>query len=82
MSKDGQVARAKHDLAQSLGVPETEVDLKSVREKDWPDASLGVKQPGMSYAQMIVSGYVIDLQAGNHTYRYHADEDTRVVRAS
>ena len=41
MSKDGQVAKAKQDLAARLGIPESEIAVKSVQETEWPDTSLG-----------------------------------------
>jgi hypothetical protein len=81
MSKDGQVARAKKDLAQRLGIDENEISVKSVRETDWPDTSLGVSEPGKFYGQMIVPGYVITLEAKGKTYVYHSDDSSRVVSA-
>ena len=41
-------------------------------EAEFPDASLGVPEPGAVYAQVITPGYVIDLTAAGQTYRYHA----------
>ena len=82
MSKDGQVARAKQDLAKRLGIPESEIAAKSVQETDWPDASLGVGEPGQFYAQMLVFGYIIKLEAKGKTYTYHSDDRSRVVAAS
>ena len=82
MSKDGQVAAAKQDLARRLGIPEDQITLKSVQEKDWPDASLGVSEPGQFHAQMLVFGYIIKLEATGKTYTDHSDDRSRVVRAS
>jgi len=61
MSKDGQVDRAKRDLARRLGVDQASITVRSVQETDWPDASLGVAEHGKAYAQMIVFGYIIML---------------------
>jgi hypothetical protein len=82
MSKDGQIARAKKDLAQRLGIDESQIKVQSVRETDWPDASLGVREPGQAYAQMMVFGYIITLEANGKTYVYHTDDSSRVVLAS
>jgi hypothetical protein len=79
VSKDGQVARAKRDLAQRLGISEQEITLQSVQETDWPDASLGAPEHGQVYAQMLVFGYIITLSAHGKSYRYHSDDATRVV---
>jgi len=81
MSKEGQTAAAKRDLAQALRLDESKIAVKSVKEKDWPDASLGLGKSGKSYAQMIVSGYIIDLEANGRGYRYHTDESSHVERA-
>jgi hypothetical protein len=81
MSKDGQVARAKRDLAKALGIAESEVTVKSVKSTQWPDASLGTGESGGFFAQVLTDGYIIELQAKGRTYTYHADEDSRVIRA-
>ncbi len=82
MSKDGQVSRAKQDLARSLKVDQGQISLKSATATQWPDASLGLKKNGGSFAMVMIDGYIIDLANGGRVYRYHADEDSRVERAS
>ena len=81
MSKDGQVSRAKKDLAGYLKIDDNAISVKGVRSTQWPNASLGKEEPGMGYAMVMVDGYIIDLEARGRTYTYHADEDRRVVRA-
>ena len=80
MSKDGQVARAKRDLAKTLGIDEGQISVKSVRSTQWPDASLGMEESGGFAAQILTDGYIIELQAQGRTYTYHADENSRVIR--
>lgn len=82
MSKDGQVSRAKQDLAKALKVDQSQISVNSVASTQWPDASLGLKKNGGSYAMVLIDGYIIELEAGGKRYRYHADEDSRVERAS
>jgi len=74
------VELAKEDLAQQLGVSAEEIQVESVEEATFPDASLGVPEPGKSYAQVLTPGYVIRLKAEGETYEYHA-ADERVVLA-
>jgi len=81
MSKDGQVARAKKDLARAQKVDESKITLKAVSSTQWNDASLGLGKSGASFAMVLIDGYIIDLETGGRTFRYHADEDTRVERA-
>jgi hypothetical protein len=82
MSKDSQISRAKQDLAKKLKVDQEKISVKSVAATQWPDASLGLKKNGGSFAMVMIDGYIIELEAGGRSYRYHADEDSRVERAS
>jgi hypothetical protein len=72
------VERAQADLAERLGVEPTEIEMQSVEEAQFPDASLGVPEPDTIYAQVITPGYVIKLAVGDGVYTYHASEE-RVV---
>lgn len=76
------VEMAKADLAQRLGIssPENEngIEVQSVEETEFPDASLGVPEPGKTYAQVITPGYVIKLAVAGQVYAYHGSGD-RVV---
>jgi hypothetical protein len=79
--EDALVRRAKEDLAELVGIRQDKITVESVEETQFPDTSLGVPDPGHSYAQMVTSGYVIKLIAGDTVYEYHASDD-RVVLAS
>ncbi|HYR20975.1 MAG TPA: hypothetical protein VEQ15_15870, partial [Myxococcales bacterium] len=48
------------------------------RPQSWPDTSLGCPKPGMSYAQVVTRGFLIELEAAGKSYRYHSDLE-RVV---
>jgi len=72
------VRMARLDLTERLGIDEENVTVKSVDATDFSDASLGVPEPGKSYAQVITPGYIIMLEAEGETYEYHGAED-RVV---
>lgn len=83
MSKDGQTARAKRDLAKALGIAESDISVKSVKSTTFPDASLGAGDDAGGFsAQVLTDGYIIELQARGSTYTYHADENSRVIRTS
>ena len=68
----GPVAAAIADLALRLGVDESHVTLVSQEEVTWPDGSLGCPQPGMGYAQVLVSGSLVVLQVNGVSYEYHS----------
>lgn len=72
------VDQAKADLAQRLGAKTDEIEVQTVESAQFPDASLGVPEPGKSYAQVVTPGYIIELVFQGETYRYHS-EGQRVV---
>ena len=72
-NKDSAVERAKKDLAQRLGVSESEIQA-SASDADFPDMSLGTPVDGEMSAQMISSGWRIDLSANGTNYEYRADK--------
>ena len=73
-TKDTAADRAKHDLANRLGIPETDIKIQNVNEKDFPDMALGVPENGEMSGQMISSGWQIVLDAGGKDYEYRADK--------
>jgi hypothetical protein len=73
-SQDSAVKRAKQDLAHRLSVAESEIQLSSVTEKDFPNAALGVLVDDEMAMQMISSGWQIDLKADGKNYEYRADK--------
>ncbi len=64
---------ARRDLAARLQVPEASVRVQSIRPQTWPDTSLGCPKPDTMYAQVTTPGFVIDLESGGKTYKYHSD---------
>ena len=72
-TKESAVERAKTDLAARLGIGEADIQ-DQVSERDFPDMALGAAEPGEMAAQMISSGWQIDLIAGVKTYEYRADK--------
>ena len=72
-SKESAVERAKRDLASRIGVKEGSIS-DNVSERDFPDMALGAAEPGEMAAQMISSGWQIDLTADGKAYEYRADK--------
>ncbi|QQS40574.1 MAG: hypothetical protein IPM63_14560 [Acidobacteriota bacterium] len=73
-TKESASKRAVRDLSGRLGVSENDIDVSSVSEADFPDMSLGANVPGEMAAQMISSGWRIDLKAQGKKYEYRADK--------
>ena len=73
-TKESSTERAKHDLAKRLKTSVGEIKELRVSDKDFPDMSLGAPVNGEMSAQMISSGWQIELGAGGKTYEYRADK--------
>ncbi len=71
--------KARADLAGYLNIDMDRIRVVESRAVDWPDASLGCPQPGMTYAQGITPGYYLVLEAGGQRYPYHTDKDDQVT---
>lgn len=73
-NQDSATRRAKSDLAERLGISETEIETVSSEEKDFSDMSLGAPVEDEMAAQMISSGWLIKLKADGEIYEYRADK--------
>ncbi|MCY7375526.1 MAG: hypothetical protein LH472_06095 [Pyrinomonadaceae bacterium] len=73
-NQESAVKKAKTDLAERLSVSDDEIETVSVSEKDFPDMSLGAPVADEMSAQMISSGWQINLQTGGEDYEYRADK--------
>jgi len=73
-TKESAAEKAKQDLAERLNIPGGDVEISSISDKDFTDMSLGAPVNGEMSAQMISSGWQIDLDAGGKNYEYRADK--------
>ncbi|MBA3335268.1 MAG: hypothetical protein H0T08_06625 [Acidobacteria bacterium] len=73
-TKESAVERAKKDLAKRLDIAESEIETVSVAEKDFSDMSLGAPAGDEMSAQMISSGWSINLKAKGKKFDYRADK--------
>ena len=73
-TQETAVQRAKKDLAKRLGVSEGDISEAAVSKVDFPDMSLGAPASGEMSAQMISTGWKINLTAKGKGYEYRADK--------
>ncbi|MGD9562693.1 MAG: hypothetical protein AB7F88_11950 [Pyrinomonadaceae bacterium] len=73
-TRESAVERAKQDLADRLKVGENDIREGSVDKVDFPDMSLGAPADGEMSAQMISTGWKINLSAQGKNYEYRADK--------
>ena len=66
--------RARRDLAQRLGLDESDIAVSSVEQTEFPDAALGAPVEDEMSAQVITPGWRIRLNANGQTYEYRATE--------
>jgi hypothetical protein len=65
------VLAARDDLAGRLGVAPADIAIVEYTPMEWPDACVGIYEPGMVCAQVITSGYRTVLSYGDSTCVYH-----------
>jgi len=66
---------ARVNLAQRLDVEPEDITVQSIEEVEFPDAGLGVPEPGQVYAQVLTPGYTIKLSVNGQSYEYHASDE-------
>src|SRR5215212_1986666 len=64
---------AQRALAQQLGLPHDQVQIKTIETMDFPDACLGAAKPGEFCVQEITSGLRVQLAAQGMLYEFHTD---------
>lgn len=74
LTRESAVELAKKDLAKRLDVRESEIREGSVEKVDFPDMSLGAPAGGEMSAQMISTGWKINLGAKGKQFEYRADK--------
>jgi len=73
-SQQDMTERARRDLAQRLGLNESDIGVRSVEQNEFPDAALGAPVEDEMSAQVITPGWRIRLTAEGQTYEYRATE--------
>jgi hypothetical protein len=70
------VAKCKADLAKRLKLQTNSISLIEARPTNWPDAALGMPEPGKMYAQVITPGLLVTLEAKSTRYVYTTSTKT------
>lgn len=63
------------DLSARLMVAPSSIQVLAIEPHTWPDTSLGLPEPGQSYAQVTTSGYIVTLAYTREVYVYHVAGD-------
>ena len=73
-TRESAVERAKSDLAKRLDIEIGEIGRATVTDREFRDMSLGASAKDEMAAQLIVSGWQIELAVNGKTYEYRADK--------
>ena len=73
-TKESAVEAAKKDLAERLKMTSGDIKVSGTSDTDFPDMSLGAAEKDEMSAQMISSGWTINLDAGGKNYEYRGDK--------
>ncbi len=71
---------ARADLSKRLGMLPELISVLTTEECTWGDTSLGLPDPGQSYAQVVVSGYRVVLGAAGGMYEYRFGDGIMKMR--
>jgi len=74
LTKEEAIQKARQDLAQRLGVSESDIEAQSVETADFPDTALGASVADEMSGQMITPGWRIRLGANGETFEYRANQ--------
>ena len=79
-SQQDMTEQARRDLAQRLGLNESDIGVSSVEQTEFPDAALGAPVEDEMSAQVITPGWRMRLIANGQAYEYRAtDSQLRLV---
>ena len=66
------IEKMRADLAQRVGIKASAAKVTRAESIEWPNGAMGCPEPGKMYTQMIVPGYVVELEHEGKTYSYRA----------
>jgi hypothetical protein len=72
-------AMAKDAVSKALGVPVDQVTVSKVEQVQWSDSSLGCREQGKAYSQVITPGFRVVVMASGKQQEVHTDTSGRAV---
>lgn len=68
------------DAARRSNLSISQLRIVQAEKRDWPNACLGIIEPGRSCAAMVVSGWRVRVEGGRQTFVYRTNESGSVVK--
>lgn len=67
-------------LATQTGYAADDIQIREIKQMEWPDTCLGLGGPAESCGMMIVNGYQIILAVGDETFEFRTNDDGSQIR--
>ena len=67
-------------ISETMSVPLESIEIKSVEQKDWPNACLGLPEGEEVCAEAITPGWLLTFNVNNQEYKYRVDQTGTVIR--
>lgn len=80
ISQPPSAEEAQQALADALGISLDAITLVEVEEVEWPNACLGLPEPGEMCAEVLTPGFRLVFEAGGERYEAHTNRDGSQVR--
>jgi hypothetical protein len=71
---------ALEKLAERLGIAAGDLQLQKIEEVQWPNACLGLAEPGEMCAEVITDGFRLVIVADGETYEVRTDRSGKIIR--
>jgi hypothetical protein len=78
-AEEEATALAQAALGRELGIALTAIETVHAEPVDWPDGSLGCREKGMAYPQVVIPGWRVTLYAQGREWRVHVGGGRAVV---
>lgn len=74
------VMQAMRILSETLGIDINQVNIATLEQRDWPDACLGLPQPGEVCAQVITPGFLVVFEVNGQQFEFRTDQTGTQIR--
>lgn len=74
--RDSVLARAA-EIGEDVDA--SDLDVLDITRREWPTAAMGCPDPDRSYAQVVTTGYSLQVDAGETIYEVHVSDDGNLI---
>ena len=78
-SEEEATELAIETLSRKIGAEKPDITVIRLSRFNWPNSALGCPKPGVSYADVVVPGYMALLKHGKQPYRVHIGNGRGII---